>query len=155
MGQVLTLEQLRVQLPQDRLTTPVVFTNGCFDILHVGHSRYLKDAKALGKILVVGVNSDASVRRLKGSERPIQTQDDRAELVASLGAVDYVVLFEEDTPIKLIEGLRPQVLVKGGDWAIEKIEGSTFVRSYGGEVKSLPFHTGRSTTALIQRIDQR
>lgn len=133
----------------------VVFTNGCFDILHVGHTRYLRDAKALGDVLVVGVNSDASVRGLKGPERPIQNEEDRAELLASLASVDYVVIFSEPTPSALIEQVAPDVLVKGGDWPVEKIEGSKFVLARGGEVKSLPFHPGRSTTTLIERIDKR
>lgn len=131
----------------------IVFTNGCFDILHVGHARYLKDARALGDLLVVGLNSDASVKRLKGSSRPIQHENDRAELLASLAAVDFVVLFEEDTPTQLIERVAPDILVKGGDWPVEKIEGSKFVLARGGEVKSLPFHPGHSTTSLIERIE--
>ncbi len=133
----------------------LVFTNGCFDILHIGHARYLKDARALGDILVVGVNTDASVKRLKGPERPIQNENDRAELIASLGAVDYAVLFGEETPLELIEKIAPDVLVKGGDWAPDQIVGSKFVLARGGEVKSLPFHPGHSTTALIARIDGR
>ncbi|MBX3021074.1 MAG: D-glycero-beta-D-manno-heptose 1-phosphate adenylyltransferase [Bdellovibrionales bacterium] len=133
----------------------VVFTNGCFDILHVGHSRYLRDARALGELLVVGINSDASVRRLKGPERPIQTESDRGELLAALAAVDYVVVFDEETPAELIERVEPDILVKGGDWPVEKIVGSKFVLARGGEVKSLPFHPGHSTTSLIERIDKR
>lgn len=132
----------------------VVFTNGCFDILHVGHARYLKDAGALGDILVVGVNSDASVKRLKGDQRPVQAESDRAELLACLEVVDYVVLFSEDTPKALIEEIAPDVLVKGGDWAPEKIVGSSFVLARGGEVKSLPFHPGRSTTSILERIQK-
>lgn len=133
----------------------VVFTNGCFDILHVGHTRYLKDARALGDVLVVGLNSDASVRGLKGAERPIQTQADRGEILASLASVDFVVVFGESTPNTLIEQVKPDVLVKGGDWPVEKIEGHKFVLARGGEVKSLPFHPGHSTTSLIERIDKR
>jgi rfaE bifunctional protein nucleotidyltransferase chain/domain len=134
----------------------VVFTNGCFDILHVGHSRYLKDAKALGEILVVGVNTDASVKRLgKGDDRPIQNEKDRVELISALAAVDYAVLFDEDTPLELIESVGPDVLVKGGDWKPEQIVGSKFVLARGGEVKSLPFHPGHSTTSLLERIDGR
>lgn len=133
----------------------VVFTNGCFDILHVGHARYLRDARALGDLLVVGINSDASVKRLKGPERPIQTEDDRSELLASLGVVDFVVVFDQDTPAELIEQVAPDVLVKGGDWPVEKIVGHKFVLARGGEVLSLPFHPGHSTTSLIERIDKR
>lgn len=130
----------------------VVFTNGCFDILHVGHVRYLQQARELGDLLVVGLNSDASVKRLKGPERPVQNQDDRSEILAALGCVEFVTLFEEDTPAQLIEAVKPDVLVKGGDWPVEKIEGSKFVLARGGEVKSLPFHEGRSTTSIIDRM---
>lgn len=160
MGQVLPLAQLLSELEKRKNLSPrrppkVVFTNGCFDILHVGHARYLRDARALGDVLVVGVNTDASVKRLKGPERPIQNEGDRAELLAALGCVDYVTLFDEETPRELIEQLAPDVLVKGGDWPVEKIEGSKFVLARGGEVKSLPFHPGHSTTQLIERIDKR
>jgi rfaE bifunctional protein nucleotidyltransferase chain/domain len=160
MGQVLTLDQLKSELNRRREISPrrpprVVFTNGCFDILHVGHARYLKEARGLGDVLVVGMNTDASVRGLKGPERPIQNENDRAELLSYLGSVDYVVLFNEGTPVKLIEAIAPDVLVKGGDWPVEKIEGSKFVLARGGEVRSLPFHPGHSTTALIERIDKR
>ncbi len=160
MGQVLPLAQLLSELEKRKSMSPrrpprVVFTNGCFDILHVGHARYLRDARALGDVLVVGVNTDASVKLLKGPERPIQNERDRSELLAALGCVDYVTLFDEETPRELIEQLAPDVLVKGGDWPVEKIEGSKFVLARGGEVKSLPFHPGHSTTQLIERIDKR
>lgn len=160
MGQVLALPQLLTELERRKEMSPrrpprVVFTNGCFDILHVGHARYLRDAKALGDILIVGVNTDASVRGLKGPERPIQNENDRAELLASLASVDFAILFAEPTPIKLIEAIAPDVLVKGGDWPVEKIEGSKFVMARGGQVQSLPFHPGHSTTSLIERIDRR
>ncbi len=134
----------------------VVFTNGCFDILHVGHARYLKDARALGDVLVVGVNSDASVKRLgKGDDRPIQNEKDRVELISALGSVEFAVIFDEETPQELIEAVQPDVLVKGGDWKPEQIVGSKFVLARGGEVKSLPFHPGHSTTSLLERIDKR
>lgn len=160
MGQVLSLSQLQDELTKRRQMSPrrpprVVFTNGCFDILHVGHARYLREARALGDLLIVGVNSDSSVRGLKGPERPIQNENDRAELLASLGSVDFAVIFAESTPNKLIEAVAPDVLVKGGDWPVDKIEGSKFVLARGGEVRSLPFHPGHSTTALIERIDKR
>ncbi|MCB9073234.1 MAG: D-glycero-beta-D-manno-heptose 1-phosphate adenylyltransferase [Bdellovibrionaceae bacterium] len=129
----------------------VVFTNGCFDLLHVGHVRYLQEAKNLGDILIVGVNSDASVKRLKGPTRPIQNEMDRAEILLALKAVDQVVLFDDDTPEHLIHQVRPDILVKGGDWKIEQIVGSSFVMSYGGEVKSLHFIDGKSTTQLIKK----
>lgn len=130
----------------------VVFTNGCFDILHEGHVSYLKEAKALGDALVVAVNSDASVSRLKGQERPVNPEGSRAAVLTALGCVDYLCLFEEDTPYELISLLRPDVLVKGGDWAPETIIGADVVRSYGGEVRSLPFRQGHSTTGLIEKI---
>ena len=159
MGQVVSVEQLKKELSRRKDMSPrrppkVVFTNGCFDILHVGHARYLKDARALGDLLVVGVNSDASVKRLKGAQRPVTSEDERAEMLASLGVVDFVVQFEEDTPLALIEKVAPDVLVKGGDWPPEKIVGSTFVLARGGEVKSLPFHPGKSTTSILERIQK-
>ena len=130
----------------------VVFTNGCFDVLHAGHAHYLADARALGDLLVVGLNSDASVRRLKGPTRPIVPEHDRAELLRALRVVDYVVLFEEDTPLSLIQRVRPDVLVKGGDWAVDQIVGHEFVAAYGGTTLSLPFVVGRSSTSVIERI---
>lgn len=129
----------------------IVFTNGCFDLLHVGHVRYLAEAKKLGDILVVGVNSDDSVKRLKGPQRPIQNQSDRAEILMSLKSVDYAEIFDQDTPADLIRIVRPHLLVKGGDWKIEQIVGSDFVQSYGGQVCSLNFVEGRSTTKIIAK----
>ncbi|MCB0393380.1 MAG: D-glycero-beta-D-manno-heptose 1-phosphate adenylyltransferase [Bdellovibrionales bacterium] len=130
----------------------VVFTNGCFDLLHVGHVRYLKEAKSLGDKLFVGLNTDASVKKLKGESRPIQNESDRAEILSSLECVDFVCLFAEETPIQLIHEVRPDFLVKGGDWKRESIVGYDFVESYGGVVKSLPFVEGRSTTNIISRF---
>ncbi|MFY9398130.1 MAG: D-glycero-beta-D-manno-heptose 1-phosphate adenylyltransferase [Desulfomonilia bacterium] len=129
-----------------------VFTNGCFDILHQGHVSYLKEARGLGDLLVVGLNSDDSVRRLKGPERPINGEEARAEVLSALEAVDYVCIFGEDTPYELIAALRPDVLVKGGDWAPEDIVGSDIVKSYDGKVRSLSFRQGCSTTGIIGRI---
>jgi D-beta-D-heptose 7-phosphate kinase / D-beta-D-heptose 1-phosphate adenosyltransferase len=129
----------------------VVFTNGCFDILHAGHVQYLTQAAALGDVLVVGLNSDASVRRLKGAERPINTQADRALLLAALSAVSYVVPFAEDTPLALISQIEPHVLVKGGDYRAEDIVGGDVVRRAGGSVRVLPFVPGKSTTAMLER----
>lgn len=129
----------------------IVFTNGCFDLLHIGHVRYLEQAKSLGDILIVGINTDASVRELKGPTRPIQNENDRAEILASLKAVDHTVLFGEQTPINLIKQVKPDILVKGGDWKIEQIVGWDFVQSYGGTVKSLQFVEGRSTTNIITK----
>jgi rfaE bifunctional protein nucleotidyltransferase chain/domain len=135
------------------LERPIVFTNGCFDILHRGHIAYLQQAARLGKSLVVGVNSDASIQRLdKGSDRPINSLGDRLAVLSALEAVDLVIAFEEDTPINLIKMVNPDQLVKGGDWALEAIVGADYVRSSGGEVHSIPFEFNRSTTELIQRI---
>ncbi len=132
----------------------IVFTNGCFDILHAGHVRYLTEAKALGDALVVGVNSDASVRRLKGEQRPIVSETERAELLLALKAVDFVCLFGEDTPLDLIKRVRPDILVKGGDWPVDRIVGHDVVAAYGGKTLSLPFVEGRSTTNIIEKVVQ-
>lgn len=130
----------------------MVFTNGCFDLLHVGHIRYLTAARALGDFLVVGLNSDASVQRLKGPSRPIVPEAERREVLLALRAVDCVCIFSEDTPLTLIQQIKPQILVKGGDWPVDKIVGSQFVQSYGGQVLSLAFVEGKSTSNLITRI---
>jgi len=132
----------------------IVFTNGCFDILHAGHVRYLSAARQLGDRLVVGLNSDASVRRLKGPKRPVAPQDDRAEVLAALDAVDAVTLFAEDTPEELIGQLLPDVLVKGADWAVEQIAGAKAVIENGGAVLTVPLLEGRSTTGIIETIVQ-
>ncbi|MCQ2279614.1 MAG: D-glycero-beta-D-manno-heptose 1-phosphate adenylyltransferase [Bacteroidales bacterium] len=132
----------------------VVFTNGCFDILHRGHAVYLAQARDLGDLLVVGLNTDASVRRLKGPERPLNTQNDRAFLLASLACVDYVILFDEDTPENLIHTVRPDVLVKGGDYTLDNIVGADFVRSRGGIVTTISFVDGYSTTNLINKMSK-
>lgn len=130
----------------------VVFTNGCFDLVHRGHLDLLRRAKALGDLLIVGVNGDESVRRLKGAGRPIVPAGDRAELLAALEPVDRVVLFHEDTPAQLIEALQPDVLVKGGDYALDEIVGRDTVEKRGGVVRALPLLPGRSTTSLMERI---
>jgi D-glycero-beta-D-manno-heptose 1-phosphate adenylyltransferase len=131
----------------------IVFTNGCFDLMHIGHTRYLQEAKSLGDILVVGVNSDASVRSLeKALDRPIVPESQRAEVVAALNSVDYVVLFHESDPGRLIAAIQPDVLVKGGDWALDQIIGRDLVEARGGIVKTIPLVPGLSTTALLQRI---
>ncbi len=131
----------------------VVFTNGCFDLIHPGHVRYLRAARRLGDALVVGINSDASVRRLgKGPGRPLNREQDRAEVVAGLEMVDFVTIFDEDTPYELIAALQPDVLVKGGDWTPDRIVGADLVRARGGRVKSLPFAAGYSTTRIIRRM---
>ena len=130
----------------------IIFTNGCFDILHAGHVKYLERAKSLGDILMLGLNSDRSVKKIKGPSRPIVSQRDRAAVIASLGFVDYVTIFGDTTPLRLIEAIRPDVLVKGADWKIGKIVGADFVKSYGGRVVAIPLVKGRSTTGLIRRI---
>ncbi|WP_300329024.1 D-glycero-beta-D-manno-heptose 1-phosphate adenylyltransferase [Fusobacterium sp.] len=130
----------------------VVFTNGCFDILHVGHLRYLNEAKKQGDILIIGVNSDSSVKRLKGETRPINNQFDRAELLCGLKAVDYAVIFEEDTPEELIATLKPSIHVKGGDYKKEDLPETKIVESYGGEVRILSFVEGKSTTNIVNKI---
>lgn len=129
----------------------VVFTNGVFDILHAGHVTYLEQARALGDTLVVGLNTDASVRRLKGPERPINTEADRACVLAALRAVDHVILFGDDTPIDVITALMPDVLVKGGDYTRDTIVGADVVEARGGVVCTIPLVEGRSTTAIINR----
>lgn len=135
------------------LARPVVFTNGCFDILHRGHVAYLEEARALGQSLIVGVNTDASTRRLnKGRDRPINPLEDRTAILAALESVSLVIPFDEDTPLALIQLVRPDHLVKGGDWSEDKIVGHEFVKSYGGQVHSIPFRFSRSTTDLIRRI---
>jgi D-beta-D-heptose 7-phosphate kinase/D-beta-D-heptose 1-phosphate adenosyltransferase len=152
MGQVKKFNDIESALAQARTQNKkIVFTNGCFDLLHVGHVRYLQEAKALGDLLVVGVNSDASTKRLKGPTRPVQIENDRAEILAALGCVDFSVIFEEDTPENLIHKVHPDILVKGGDWKIESIVGAPFVMSYGGKVMSLHFVDGKSTTKLIEK----
>jgi len=129
----------------------IVFTNGCFDILHAGHVDYLSKARRLGDVLVVGLNSDSSVKKIKGKDRPINKESDRAKVLSSLYFVDYITSFNETTPENLIKKVRPDILVKGGDWKIEDIVGGSFVRSYGGKIKSIPFVKGYSTTSIIER----
>ena len=133
----------------------IVFTNGCFDLLHVGHIRYLEKAKGLGDILIVGVNSDRSVRMIKGPERPILPEEERAEVLSGLSCIDYIILFDEPTPLELIAQLQPHVLVKGGDWTKETTVGKEIVESSGGKVVILPFVEGHSTSNLIKTILER
>jgi D-glycero-beta-D-manno-heptose 1-phosphate adenylyltransferase len=130
----------------------IVFTNGCFDILHRGHVAYLNEARKLGDALIVGLNADASVKRLKGPERPINNENDRLFVMKNLKCVDAVEIFTEDTPLELIKALRPLVLVKGGDWSVDQIVGGREVISWGGEVLSLTFVDGYSTTSVIKKI---
>ncbi|MCE3008905.1 MAG: D-glycero-beta-D-manno-heptose 1-phosphate adenylyltransferase [Bacteroidetes bacterium] len=134
------------------LSRPVVFTNGCFDLLHAGHVQYLQQAANLGQYLIVGLNDDASVQRLKGPKRPINTLKDRALVLAGLGFVAAVVPFGEDTPLSLIKLIRPDILAKGADYEIENIVGAKEVMGWGGRVERMPLLPGRSTTALIERL---
>jgi len=135
------------------LAKPLVFTNGCFDILHRGHASYLEQARNIGSALVVAVNTDASVKRQnKGSDRPINPLQDRMSVLASLACVDMVISFDDETPLNLIEAIQPDHLVKGGDWKVEDIVGGDFVQNNGGKVHSLSFEFDRSTTALLEKI---
>jgi rfaE bifunctional protein nucleotidyltransferase chain/domain len=130
----------------------VVFTNGCFDLIHPGHVQYLRKARALGDCLLVGLNSDRSVRELKGDSRPILTEMERAQILAGLESVSYVTIFDESTPLHLIQMLMPDILVKGGDWRMDQIVGREEVEASGGKVISLPFEPGQSSTSIIERI---
>lgn len=140
---------------KDHVNEKIVFTNGCFDILHIGHIRYLQEAAKLGDILVIGLNSDESVKRLKGSERPINSVTDRAEMLAALGFVDYIVIFDEDTPLKLIQTIQPDFLVKGGDYKPKEVIGREEVEAAGGRLVLLPFVEGKSTTRIVERLKNR
>ena len=156
MPKVLTRSELQRRLQKVRRAGKrIVFTNGCFDLIHPGHVRYLRAAKGLGDVLVVALNSDSSVRRLKGPGRPLVLQRDRCEVVAALEMVDYVTVFGEDTPYRLIKELAPDVLVKGGDWKPDQIVGADLVRARGGTVRALPFARGYSTTKLVRKAERR
>ncbi len=148
MHKILDWKELKTKIDEAKAAgKKIVFTNGCFDILHIGHIRYLRDAKALGDVLIIGLNSDKSVSKIKPG-RPVNTQNHRAEVLASLEMVDYVTLFDEETPYELINLLKPDVLVKGGDWEKEDIVGSDIAK----ETRSLPYVKGISTTKLIEKI---
>ena len=152
-AKILGKEALAEALEQGRLARPLVFTNGVFDLLHRGHVSYLDEAAQLGASLVVGVNTDDSVRRLnKGPERPINAEQDRAALLAALESVDAVVLFGEDTPEALIAALRPDLIVKGGDYDMEVLPETALVRSWGGDARAIPFEFQRSTTSLVKKL---
>ncbi|MCU0587016.1 MAG: D-glycero-beta-D-manno-heptose 1-phosphate adenylyltransferase [Syntrophobacteraceae bacterium] len=133
----------------------VVFTNGCFDLLHLGHLRYLEEARSLGDLLVVGINSDASVRRIKGALRPIQGESERSELLAGLCCVDYVVVFDTPDPLPLIEAIQPDILVKGADWPEDQIVGAEAVKRTGGRVERIPLTPERSTTSIVRKVIDR
>ena len=155
MKKILSWEALKNEVDRRRGEgQKIAFTNGCFDILHVGHVRYLREARKTGDLLILALNSDASVRAIKGDKRPLVPQEERAEVAASLEAVDYVTLFDETTPLKLIEYLRPDCLVKGGDWREEAVVGRDAVRSWGGRVVLVPVVEGASTTNIVEKIRQ-
>lgn len=153
MGRIVSQEEL-IQLTarEKRAGRSVVFTNGCFDLLHPGHVRCLAEARALGDLLIVAINSDRSVRGNKGPERPLVNEKDRAEVLAALGSVDYVTIFDEATPRELIARVLPNVLVKGADWAPDQVAGREEVEAAGGRVISIPLAPGYSTTSIVQRI---
>lgn len=146
------IKELSEKLKSDGKT--IVFTNGCFDILHSGHVFYLQKAKQQGDILILGLNSDASVRRLKGEKRPINSENDRAIVISELKSIDYVVIFEEDTPLEIISLIVPNKLVKGGDYKKDDVVGKDIVESNGGEVVIIPFVDGKSTTNIINKINE-
>jgi len=150
---IVNREQLHRELVRLRTEgKKIVFTNGCFDILHVGHARYLKEAKETGDILVLALNSDSSVKAIKGGKRPLIPEEERAYMIASLEVVDYVTIFSETTPLELIEYLRPDILVKGGDWAEDKVVGRESVREWGGKVVIVPEIKNASTTNIVEKI---
>jgi rfaE bifunctional protein nucleotidyltransferase chain/domain len=153
LGKILNRDDLRIASQKWRSEEKViVFTNGCFDILHRGHVEYIANAKKLGDILVVGLNADISVKKLKGFDRPFVTENDRAYILSQLISVDVVSIFEEDTPLNLIELLKPDVLVKGGDYSLDEIVGRKEVERSGGKVVAIPLVAGRSSTGLIEKI---
>ena len=155
-GKIKSLDGLKKETDRARaIGKKIVFTNGCFDILHAGHVKLLEDAAALGDLLVVAVNSDSSIRFLKGEKRPVISQDQRIRVLAGLESVDFVVVFDEPDPLKVIQHIRPDVLVKGGDWDTKDIVGGDIVESSGGRVFSLPFMDGISTTEIINEIIKR
>jgi D-beta-D-heptose 7-phosphate kinase/D-beta-D-heptose 1-phosphate adenosyltransferase len=155
MHKIVSKENLKARLQKLRQEgKTIVFTNGCFDILHVGHVRYLREAKKLGDVLVLALNSDASVRAIKGEKRPLVPEDERADVLAALECIDFIVIFPETTPGELIEYLEPHVLVKGGDWREEAIAGADFVKGAGGRVVTIPLTEGRSTTNIVEKIRQ-
>ena len=155
MEKILSKEQVKTALDECRRQgKKIVFTNGCFDILHVGHVRYLREAKKLGDLLVLGLNSDSSVRVLKGEKRPLVPQDERADVLAGLETVNYVTIFNEPTPLELIEYLKPDFIVKGGDWSEDAIVGADAVRTWGGRVVVAPLIENKSTTNIVEKILQ-
>ncbi len=155
MGKVVSLNELKEIVDAERVAEKkIVFTNGCFDLIHVGHVRYLQEARKRGDLLIVAVNSDRSVRKLKGKDRPVVGQEERAEIISAFACVDYVVIFPEETPARIVDVLRPDVLVKGGDYRKEDIVGRTTVEGGGGEVITIPLTEGCSTKELLEKIRQ-
>ena len=153
MGQVVSRDELKEIVEKERAAgKKIVFTNGCFDLIHVGHIRYLREAKGRGGLLVVAVNSDWSVRKLKGKERPLVPEEERAEIVSALASVDYVVVFPQETPAEIIAFLKPDLLIKGGDYRKEEIVGRETVEAGGGEVVTIPLSKGHSTKGLLEKI---
>lgn len=152
MGQVIELndliDRIAVLKGQDK---KIVTTNGCFDILHVGHVRYLQEAKNLGDVLIIGLNTDASVKRLKGDSRPVNNENDRAEVLSALNMVDYVVLFGEDTPVSILSQIQPDIHVKGGDYNVENLPEAKTIQEHGGKLVFVPFVEGKSTTKIIEK----
>jgi len=150
---ILTLKTLKKKIQSHhRQSQKIAFTNGCFDILHVGHVSYLQTAKKNNRILIVGLNSDASVRKIKGKHRPLNSQRDRATVLSALECIDYITIFNEETPLNLIKALKPDVLIKGADWKGKVVVGGEFVKSCGGKVEHIKYLTKFSTTKMIQRV---
>jgi len=153
MNKIVSKDRLKEAIEKHRKEgKKIIFTNGCFDILHAGHAKYINEAKKLGDILVLALNSDSSVQSIKGKPRPLIPQDERAYVMASLEAVDYVTIFDEETPIQMIEYLQPHVLVKGGDWTEETVAGGASAKRWGGRVIIMPEIKGISTTNIIEKI---
>jgi D-glycero-beta-D-manno-heptose 1-phosphate adenylyltransferase len=156
MGEVVKAEKLTEVLKDLKLKNKkIVTTNGCFDILHVGHVRYLKLAKELGDVLIIGLNTDRSVKALKGPKRPLNSENDRAEVLATLNCVDYVVLFDEDTPAKLLDIIKPDIHAKGGDYNIDTLPEAEVIIKNGGKVVFIPLVKGKSTTSLIEKVSKK
>ncbi len=155
MNKILDRNTLKNELdPLRKQGKKIAFTNGCFDILHVGHVRYLREAKKTADILVLALNSDTSVKKIKGEKRPLVTQEDRAEIMAALEFIDFVTIFDETTPLELINLLKPDVLIKGGDWAEDKVVGRDEIKKWGGKLTLIPKINGKSTTSIVDKIRQ-
>jgi rfaE bifunctional protein nucleotidyltransferase chain/domain len=155
MNKILDRNTLKNELdPLRKNGKKIAFTNGCFDILHIGHIRYLREAKKTADILVLAINSDASVKKIKGEKRPLVPQEDRAEIMAALEFIDFVTIFDETTPLELINLLKPDVLIKGGDWAQDKVVGRDEIKKWGGKLTLIPEINGKSTTSIVDKIRQ-